>query len=223
LLFAYLRWFHNQAAVTLVPSESTRQRLLADGVRRVAIWSRGVDAQAFHPRFRDPALRAQLGLGNDGLLLVYVGRLAAEKNLPALLTAFTRLRQLSDPRMRERLRLALVGNGPLAGQLQALQAPGLVLAGERHGDDLARWYASGDIFAFPSRSETFGNVVLEAQASGLPVVGLDVAPVNERVAHGVDGLLASTEGDLAAALRQLSEDRCLLERFGTASRTKAER
>src|SRR5262249_35530203 len=151
--------------------EATRRRLRAEGVKRVALWSRGVDARAFHPRFRDPALRARLGLGDDGLLLLYVGRLAAEKNLPALLAAFARLRQQAAPPRRERLRLALVGDGPLAGQLQA---PGMVLAGERHGDDLARWYASGDVFAFPSRSETFGNVLLEAQASGLAVVGFDV-------------------------------------------------
>jgi glycosyltransferase involved in cell wall biosynthesis len=222
LLFAYLRWFHNRAAVTLVPSEATRRRLRADGVKRVAIWSRGVDARAFHPRFRDPALRRQLGVGNDGVLLVYVGRLAAEKNLSALLAAFARLRPQLPPQKGEGLRLALVGDGPLAGPIQALQTPGVVLAGQRHGNDLARWYASGDVFAFPSCSETFGNVVLEAQASGLPVVGFDVAPVNERVAHGVDGLLVPAGGDLAGALRLLCEDRGLRERFGAASRSKAE-
>ena len=92
-LLAYLRWFHNQTAVTLAPSRATQQRLRADGVRRVEIWSRGVDGRTFHPRHRDRTFRASLGLGPNDPLLLYVGRLAAEKNLPALLGAFTRLRQ----------------------------------------------------------------------------------------------------------------------------------
>src|SRR6478736_6043720 len=83
--FAYLRWFHNRTRVTLVPSRATRSRLLADGVERVEIWSRGVDASAFSPDHRDEALRASLGLSPDDTLLVYVGRLAPEKNLPSLL------------------------------------------------------------------------------------------------------------------------------------------
>ena len=96
VLFGYLRWFHNRTAVTLAPSEATRRRLEADGVRRVAIWSRGVDGEAFHPSRRDPALRQSLGLGPDNPLILYVGRLAAEKNLPALLSAFARLRPRAD-------------------------------------------------------------------------------------------------------------------------------
>jgi glycosyltransferase involved in cell wall biosynthesis len=223
LLFAYLRWFHNQTSVTLVPSEATRQRLLADGVRRVEIWSRGVDSQTFHPRHRDPALRASLGIEPHDVLLIYVGRLAPEKNLPALLSAFVRLREMVEPGVRERLRLALVGDGPLTGTIQSQQLPGVILAGERHGTALSRWYASGDVFAFPSCSETFGNVVLEAQASGLPVVGFDSQAVNERVTHDVDGLLVPRDGDLAAALHQLCVDRAAREKFGAAARAKAER
>jgi glycosyltransferase involved in cell wall biosynthesis len=221
ILLAYLRWFHNSTAVTLVPSEATRRRLLADGVQRVEIWSRGVDARHFHPRYRDPQLRRTLGLGPDDVLLVYVGRLAAEKNLDALLAAFARLRQ-QLPR-EKRVRLALVGSGPLAETLAGRPLPDVVLAGERHGEDLARWYASGDVFAFPSCSETFGNVVLEAQASGLPVVGFDTQGVNERVRPGIDGVLVPAGGDLSAALRLLCEDGALRARFAEAARTAAER
>jgi glycosyltransferase involved in cell wall biosynthesis len=216
--FAYLRWFHNRTAVTLVPSVATRRRLKAGGVRRVRLWPRGVDAQAFHPGHRDGELRSGLGLGPGETLLLYVGRLAAEKNLEALLTAFARLRSA-----REGLRLALVGDGPLAEDLRRRQLPGVVLAGEQRGEALSRWYASGDVFAFPSCSETFGNVVLEAQASGLPVVGFDCQGVNERVTAGADGLLVPPGGDFAAAVRELVEDRAMREKMGWAARAKAER
>jgi glycosyltransferase involved in cell wall biosynthesis len=221
--FAYLRWFHNRTLVTLVPSQATRKRLTADGMHRVEIWSRGVDGEVFNPRHRDEGLRRGLGLGPDDPLLVYVGRLAAEKNLPALLQAFARLRSLAAPGLRERLRLALVGAGPLAGSIELTLQPGVVLAGEQHGARLSRWYASGDLFAFPSLSETFGNVMLEAQASGLPVVGYDCQGVNERVTPEVDGLLVPVDGDLAPALLRLCEDRDMRRRMGEESRAKAAR
>jgi glycosyltransferase involved in cell wall biosynthesis len=222
LLFAYLRWFHNRTRVTLVPSQATRRRLLRDGMQRVEIWSRGVDGQVFHPRHRDPALRRSLGLSEQDVLLVYVGRLAAEKNLPALLAAFGRLRQQLGPGGAQSVRLALVGGGPLLAPLRAQPPAGVVLAGEQHGITLSQWYASADVFAFPSCSETFGNVLLEAQASGLPVTAFDTHAVNERVTHGIDGLLVPPGGDLAAALRTLCAEPELRSRFGTAARVKAE-
>ncbi len=216
---AYLAWFHNQTALTLAPGEATRRRLEAIGVRRTAVWSRGVDADAFHPRHRDAGLRRALGLAEDDLLLLYVGRLAQEKNLAALLEAFARLRRQTPEPARGRLRLALVGGGPL----EVPPAPGLILAGEKHGEELSRWFASADVFAFPSRSETFGNVVLEAQASGLPVVGYDCPGVNERVEHGVDGLLVPPGGDFAGALALLCSDPARRASRGAAARAKAER
>jgi glycosyltransferase involved in cell wall biosynthesis len=222
LAFAYLRWFHNRTLVTLVPSQATRLRLRVDGVERVEIWSRGVDAGMFNPSHRDEELRRGMGLGPDDVLLVYVGRLAPEKNLAVLLQAFARLRAQAPPAWRERLRLALVGAGPLSSALEMAGQPGVVLAGEQHGLPLSRWYASGDLFAFPSLSETFGNVVLEAQASGLPVVGFDCQGVNERVTPEVDGLLVPVGDDLAPALWQLCQDRELRRRMGQAARAKAE-
>ncbi len=218
LLLGYLRCFHNRTAVTLVPSEATRQRLLADGVRRVELWSRGVDAEQFHPRHRAPLLRQQLGLRSDDVLLLYVGRLASEKNLGALLRAFALLRQ----RLGERVRLALVGNGPLAEGLRLLELPGVVVAGERHGAELSRWYASADVFAFPSLSETFGNVILEAQASGLPVVGFDCQAVRERVTANRDGLLVPAGAEMTDALEELCRRRDQRERFGIVAQAKAQ-
>ena len=223
LAFTYLRWFHNRTAVTLVPSKESQRRLTQAGMQRVEIWTRGVDGEAFHPRHRDPALRHSLGLGPQGVLIVYVGRLAVEKNLGALLQAFARLRALLPPDRREQVRLALVGDGPLTETLQTNTPPGVVLAGELHGAELSRWYASGDLFAFPSVSETFGNVVLEAQASGLPVVGFDSQGVNEQVTPEVNGYLVPPEGDLMPYLERLCLDADLRQRMGAAARSRAER
>ncbi len=217
---AYLRWFHNQTAVTLVPTESTRRRLLADGFQRVEVWSRGVDPDHFHPRHRDEALRRDLNLNGEDVLLLYVGRLAYEKNLPALMSAFARLRRQTTG---QRVLLGLVGDGPLAAGLRAQQPPDVVFAGEQHGLALARWFASADVFAFPSLSETFGNVVLEAQAAGLPVVAFDGPALAERVTPEVDGLLVSPDGDLVPALARLCADRNLRQAWGQAARVKAVR
>jgi glycosyltransferase involved in cell wall biosynthesis len=217
----YLRWFHNRTRVTLVPSQATRQRLLESGFERVEIWSRGVDANVFSPRHRDEGLRHSLGLGPDDPLLVYVGRLAPEKNIPALLQAFSRLRSALPAGRRDKLRLALVGHGPL-GDTLARSMPGVVLAGVQRGAALSRWYASGDVFAFPSLSETFGNVVLEAQASGLPTVGFDCQGVNEQVIPEVNGLLVPAGGDLVPPLLRLCEEVPLRRRFGEAARRRAE-
>jgi glycosyltransferase involved in cell wall biosynthesis len=222
LLFAYFRWFHNQARVTLVPSQATRQRLLEGGVRHVEIWSRGVDGQLFHPRHRSVELRRALGLSEDGVLLVYVGLLAAEKNLSTLLAAFARLRRQFGPVRARSVCLALVGGGPLAARLQAHKPEGVFLVGEQHGAALSRWYASADVFVFPSLTETFGNVLLEAQASGLPVVAFDYSVIRERLTHGIEGFLVPPEGDFADALGMLCELRGLRSRLGAAGRFRVE-
>ncbi|HKI35224.1 MAG TPA: glycosyltransferase [Gemmataceae bacterium] len=217
---AYLRWFHNRTAPTLVPGEATRRRLMSHGYRNVEIWPRGVDGQHFHPRYRDERLRASLGLRPDDPLILYVGRLAPEKNLPALLDAFARLSL--GVGVAGAARLALVGGGPLADWLRASRRPGVVMPGYQHGDELSRWYASADVFAFPSLTETFGNVILEAQASGLPVVGFDCPALRERVTPGHDGLLVAVGDDFAAAVGRLCRDGEERRRMGVAARRTAE-
>jgi glycosyltransferase involved in cell wall biosynthesis len=223
LAASYLAWFHNQTAVTLAPGVGTCRRLESIGVTRTAVWSRGVDAEAFHPRHRDAALRRELGLADDGVVLLYVGRLAAEKNLGVLLDLYECWRSRLGSTQRDHVKLVLVGNGPLAGRLALRQSPGVILAGEKRGADLARWYASADVFVFPSRSETFGNAVLEAQSSGLPVIGYDCQAVNERITCGVDGILAATDRDFAGAIERLCGDPELRTGYGAAARSKAER
>jgi glycosyltransferase involved in cell wall biosynthesis len=218
----YLAWFHNQTHVTLAPGESACRRLQSIGVRETKVWSRGVDGDVFHPAHRDPELRQKLGLGDDDLLLLYVGRLAPEKNLVAALDSFERVQRIVPEDLRERLRYALVGDGPSAASLAGRRMKHVILPGEMHGHELSRWYASADLFVFPSRSETFGNAVLEAQASGLPVVGYDCQGVNERVLHGTDGFLAKSDAEFDTALTILCTEHERRASYARAARAKAE-
>lgn len=184
---AYLRWFHNRTARTLVPTAAQRQSLTAAGFRRVDVLSRGVDAELFHPRRRDPDLRQSWGAVATTPVALYVGRLAAEKNM-ALVEASAR-------ELRDRLpeaRMVLVGDGPEGRRLRR-EHPDFVFCGERRGEDLAAHYASADLFLFPSLTETFGNVVTEAMASGLAVVAFARAAAAELLEDGVHGALVAPD------------------------------
>lgn len=182
----YLRWFHNRTQLTLVPSIGQKVDLERRDFERLALLARGVDSQLFHPRRRSDALRESWGLGPDDLAVLHVGRMAAEKNLGLLVKAFKALQQAHPQR---RMRLILVGDGPLRASLQA-QLPEALFCGLQRGETLAEHYASGDLFLFPSLSETFGNVVLEALASSLGVVAFDQAAAAQHIHHGHNGLLA---------------------------------
>ncbi|MEE1947691.1 glycosyltransferase family 1 protein [Pseudomonas alcaligenes] len=219
LLTGYLRWFHNRSRLTLVPSPSQRLELQRRGFERLELLARGVDGQLFHPARRSAALRAEWGLGEDEIAVLHVGRLAAEKNLQLLTRAF---RQLQRDLPQQRLRLVLVGDGPLRTQLQA-ELPEALFCGVQRGEALAAHYASGDLFLFPSLSETFGNVVLEALASGLAVVAFDQAAAAQHIRHGHNGALA-TPGDEAAFIesaRWLLEDPESLRRVRLNARQHA--
>ena len=219
LLTGYLRWFHNRSRLTLVPSPSQRLELQRRGFERLELLARGVDGQLFHPARRSAALRAEWGLGEDEIAVLHVGRLAAEKNLQLLTRAF---RQLQGDLPQQRLRLVLVGDGPLSAQLQA-ELPEALFCGVQRGEALAAHYASGDLFLFPSLSETFGNVVLEALASGLAVVAFDQAAAAQHIRHGHNGALA-TPGDEAAFIesaRWLLEDPESLRRVRLNARQHA--
>ncbi|MFD3301637.1 glycosyltransferase family 4 protein [Pseudomonas alcaligenes] len=219
LLTGYLRWFHNRSRLTLVPSPSQRLELQRRGFERLELLSRGVDGQLFHPARRSAALRAEWGLGEDEIAVLHVGRLAAEKNLQLLTRTF---RQLQRDLPQQRLRLVLVGDGPLSAQLQA-ELPEALFCGVQRGEALAAHYASGDLFLFPSLSETFGNVVLEALASGLAVVAFDQAAAAQHIRHGHNGALA-TPGDEAAFIesaRWLLEDPESLRRVRLNARQHA--
>ncbi|MBC9249763.1 glycoside hydrolase [Pseudomonas alcaligenes] len=186
LLTGYLRWFHNRTRMTLVPSASQQLELQRRGFERLELLARGVDGQLFHPTRRSPALRSHWGLGDDELAVLHVGRLAPEKNLALLVKSFQQLQQHYP---QQRLKLVLVGDGPSRTELQA-QLPDALFCGVQRGEALAEHYASGDLFLFPSLSETFGNVVLEALASGLAVVAYDQAAAAQHIRHGHNGALA---------------------------------
>ena len=145
---------------------SQSMELQRRGFERLAQLSRGVDSQLFNPARRDEALRREWGLGERDIAVLHVGRLAAEKNLSLLGSSF---RALCADHPQLKLRLVIVGDGPQRAHLQR-ELPEAVFCGLQRGEELARHYASGDLFLFPSLSETFGNVVLEALASGLAVV-----------------------------------------------------
>ncbi len=175
---AWMRRFHNATRCTLVPTRQMQEELAAEGFERLGILSRGVDTALFGPSKRDQALRQSWGAGPDDLVAIYVGRMAAEKNIRLGVEAFEALR-----RQVPAARFVLVGDGPERKPIQAAH-PDYHYAGMRRGEELAAHYASADLFLFPSVTETFGNVVTEAMASGLVVLGYDYAALRE---HGRDG------------------------------------
>jgi glycosyltransferase involved in cell wall biosynthesis len=180
----YLRKFHNRAHATLVPTDDLCRELAILGFENLRVVSRGVDTRLFSPARRDPQLRRDWGATDGAAVALYVGRLAPEKNLKVVVDAYAG--------MRTRVplaRLVMVGDGPERAALAA-RHPEIVFAGTRTGEDLAAHYASADIFLFPSLTETFGNVTLEAMASGLAVVAYDYAAAQQYLAHERSGLLA---------------------------------
>ncbi|MFM9967024.1 MAG: glycosyltransferase family 4 protein [Burkholderiales bacterium] len=181
-VMAYLRYFHNRTQRTIVPTRQLRDELTAQGFRGLAVVGRGVDIERFNPRHRSEELRAKLNIGESAPMVLHVGRLAPEKNLGVLFEAFEQIRQA-----RPDARLVLVGDGPERERL-AREHPRCHFAGMLTGEPLAQHFASADLFLFPSLTETFGNVTLEAMASGLAVVAFDYAATREHIRHMENGV-----------------------------------
>jgi len=181
----YLRKLHNLTQTTMVPTRALMQDLQSRGYQNLKLLSRGVDADAFSPIKRSSDLRNQWGAGDDDLVVLIVGRLAKEKNLGLVIESFRAI-HAQNPAAK----LVFVGDGPLRPALQAA-CPNAIFAGSRQGEELATHYASGDLFLFPSLTETYGNVVPEALASGLAVVSYACAAASELITSGSDGLLVS--------------------------------
>lgn len=203
-----LRAIHNSTAVTLCPSQKTICDLTSHGFERLELWSRGVDATLFSPNARSTEARSRLGARDSDVLVVYVGRLAREKKLDNLAEALSRV---------PGLRAALVGDGPDRARLEAIfEDLPATFTGTLRGADLAAAYASADIFAFPSDTDTFGNVVLEAMACGLPVVASSVGGQVDLVSDNETGLMFFPDDvdQFAAHLARYRDDPLLRARHG---------
>lgn len=184
-IWRYLRWFHNRTLETYVPSLTTIADLESRGFERLVLWPRGVDSDLFRPdRPGRARIRAELGFKPDDVVIGYVSRMAVEKNVDYLVGAFERVAAV-----RPQAQFLLVGDGPARADLELRMGGRARFVGYRSGDDLADHYAAADIFAFASVTETFGNVILEAMASGLPVVALRAGGVGNIVLPGLNGEL----------------------------------
>jgi glycosyltransferase involved in cell wall biosynthesis len=214
--WGYMHWFYGQLDTVFVNSEEYKQSWIKRGFdpAKLKILPRGLDTELFHPARRDSAFFEKFGASNGRVRLLYVGRISREKDLDLLADAYRRLRKEKLP-----VQLFVVGHGPYSDAL-AKSLPGAVFTGYLRGTELATAYASADIFLFPSTTDTFGNVILEAQASGLPVVVSDSGGPKELVADKANGLITKSHDveDFTRAIRELVADRALRERMANAAR-----
>jgi glycosyltransferase involved in cell wall biosynthesis len=210
----YLARFHRRAQTTLVPTGQLAGELNDLGVHDVRVLRRGVDTARFHPERRDEALRDSWGAGPDTPVVLSVGRVAPEKNLHVVIDAYRAL-----ARRVPQARCVIVGDGPGRAALEAAN-PDVIFAGTRRGDELAAFYASADLFVFPSLTETFGNVVLEAMASGIPVVAYAEAAAREFIRNGQNGIRVApgNEGGLIERAATLGADATVRMAMGHAAR-----
>ncbi|MCE4553099.1 glycosyltransferase family 4 protein [Roseateles cellulosilyticus] len=185
VVLRYLRRLHAMAECNFVPTQELARQLAGHGFGRLQVLGRGVDASLFSPERRDAALRHRWQAGPAARVMLYVGRLAAEKNADLALQTFERMSLC-----RPGLRMVVVGDGPLRTRLQRAH-PQVHFAGMQTGPALARHYASADVFLFPSLTETFGNVTLEALASGLAVAAFDTGAAAAHIRDDVNGCLAA--------------------------------
>jgi phosphatidylinositol alpha 1,6-mannosyltransferase len=215
LLKRVLCRFYGQAREVYVPSESVREALLADGLKdNFKPWPRGIDTERFTPDKHSLAWRTERGIGADELVVLHVSRLVREKRLDTLTRALQKIRAPH--------RVVIVGEGPDRDYVQR-ELPGAIFTGFLDGEALATAYASSDIFVFPSDSESFGNVTLEAMASGLPSVCADATGSRSLVVAGETGFLAPADDadGFARHITALAQDGALRRRMGEAARVRA--
>jgi len=218
---AYLGRFHRRSRRVYTPSTASREEVKQLGAPEVEVWGRGVDTELFHPGRRSQALRAALGMGS-GFTFLYVGRLAPEKRPGQILEAF---RLASETLPRGVIHLIVAGTGPLESELRAAAAPGVTFLGLLgRQSQLPDVYANADAFLFASVTETLGLVVLEAMASGLPVIAPPAGGVRDHLVDGENGM-ACPEGDagaMARAMIRLAENWALSRYLARGARRTAE-
>ncbi|MDZ7315167.1 MAG: glycosyltransferase family 1 protein [candidate division KSB1 bacterium] len=216
--WSYLQWFHNKCEMTFAPSPSALAELRRRGIQNVSLWQRGIELDRFSPHYYNPELRRSIG-AEDKPILLFVGRLINHKDLEDLVEAS----RILAGRGRD-FKLVLVGDGPMRAELEE-KLPDAHFTGFLYGKELAQWYASADIFVFPSTTETFGNVILEAFASGIPAVGVAAGGVADIITHHHDGLIAKPKNprDFASAVERLLLYPHLAKKLGQNARISAQR
>lgn len=219
MLWKYLRWYYAQCEHLYVPSESMATALRDYGITHgIRLWQRGVDMDHFNPSYRSAAWRQALGIDDDEVVITFVSRLVWEKGLNVYAEVIERLKQRGVSH-----RSLIVGDGPARAEL-VKRLPEALFTGHLEGDALARAYASSDLFLFPSDTETFGNVTLEAMASGLPTVCADATGSRSLVAHGETGFLAPPfdTGRFLEATERLATDHALRRAMGRNALERAQ-
>jgi glycosyltransferase involved in cell wall biosynthesis len=216
LAWSYMHWLYGQVDTVFVNSEQYRKCWIDRGFapEKLQILPRGLDTDLFNPARRDPNFWPGSGSNGAEVRLLYVGRISREKDLDVLVTAYHKVRKQGHP-----VKLYVVGHGPYSDALAAA-LPDAVFLGYLTGEPLAKAYASADVFVFPSTTDTFGNVIIEAQASGLPVIVSDLGGPKELVEDGVNGIVtkAHDADDFARAINRLTGDAKLRARMGERAR-----
>lgn len=209
-LWKYIKWFHSFAKINLCPSKATMAELEALGFNNLDIWSRGIDSGLFNPKNRRENLREQLG-GKDKMIFLYVGRIAREKGLDTLAKAI----RLFNKKYEDNAVFVFTGDGPFINELKEFNIPNAVFTGFKQKDELSQIYSSCDVFTFPSGTETFGNVVLEAMASGLPVICCNSGGITDFTFHLENAYVYNYKNvkGLAQAMTELMENSELRERL----------
>lgn len=219
-LWQYMKWFHSFARLNLCPSENTLLRLKFRGIQDLAVWSRGIDSTRFSPRFHSQSLRRSLG-GENKLLYLYVGRISKEK----CIDVYAQSIQTFNRKHGDRVRFVFTGDGPYLSTLQAMNIENTVFTGALRRQALSEVYASCDVFVFPSDNETFGNVMLEAMASGTPGICADAGGLKDFTAHGENACVCAPRdsGALAEAMEAMMDESLRGRIRAGALRTAGER
>lgn len=218
IVWKFMHWFHRPCEKLFVPSIDTYQQLKRHGFTNLEIWPRGVDCQLFHPHYDSAAVKRRY-CSQGKHLLTYVGRLAPEKDLEILLAAAKSM----PVELNEKLQWLIVGDGPFREKLETQAPNNVIFAGYLNGEDLAEVYSASDLFVFPSPTETFGNVVLEALASGTPVIGANSGGVKNMIKSGENGLLCTPGNveEFTGAIIHLIENPPLRKQMAIAGRRYA--
>jgi glycosyltransferase involved in cell wall biosynthesis len=221
-MWKYVLWYYDQMDSILVLSKSSKEELKAKGInpKKIRLVPRGIDIERFHPTRDSDWLEKNYGLGR-GIRLLYVGRISKEKNLPMLCKVFKSLITLHNC-----VSLVIVGDGPYLSEMkEELEGTPVVFTGYLEGEALSSTYASCDLFVFPSATDTFGNVIMEAQASGLPVIVTDSGGPKENIIPDKTGLVVPSDNceELLAAIQSLIVDSDKLKQMRKEARKYMEK